>query len=115
LECFKPITVGGVTILYPAAQLVIALAASSEECDYFQCVEADAEKATWITRNKRNPKEARLTYTIEQARKRGLIKPDSAWDKDPEPMCTKMAGARLGRREYPRATLGLIAFEEIDE
>lgn len=115
LECFKPITAGGQTILYPSAQLVIALASTAEECEYFYCEHADAESATWVTKNRRNPKEARLTYTIEQARKRGLIKPDSAWDKDPEPMNTKMAGARLGRREYPRATLGLIAFEEIDE
>lgn len=114
LECFKQITVNGVTTLYPAAQLVIALASRDENCEYFYCESADANSATWVTKNRRNPKEARLTYTIEQARLRGLVRPGSPWELDAEPMNTKMGGARLARREYPQATLGLIAFEEIE-
>jgi 5'-3' exonuclease len=98
---------------YPFAYLLIAMAKKDPDCEYLYCVESSPSSATWETKNRRNPKATRFTYSLEQARAAGLVKPKSGWEKFPEQMLVKFTGATLARREYQEATLGLTSIEEI--
>lgn len=110
LDCFHVIE-GKPT---PYAYLMIARAKAHPDCEYFYCKEgANAESATWVTKSRRNPVETSVTFTIEQAKAQGLIRPNSNWTKVPEDMLVKTAGAKLARREYPDAALGLYAVVEM--
>lgn len=99
---------------YPFAYLLIAMAKRSPDCEYLYCVESSPSSATWETKNKRNPKPSRFTYSLEQARAAGLVKPKSGWEKFPEQMLVKFTGVTLARREYQEEILGLTSFEEIE-
>lgn len=98
---------------YAYAYLIIARAKADDDCEYFQLVDSSAKSATWETKNKRNPKPTKLTYTIEQAKLAGLLaKEKGNWNTRPDDMLTKTAGSKLARIEYPAAALGLISVEE---
>lgn len=101
---------------YPYAYLIIHLAEKSPDCEYFYPVEASAKSATWETKHRRHPKATRVTFTIDQAELAGLlIKEKTGWRRNPEDMLVKSAGAKLARRIYPGATLGLISAEEMGD
>lgn len=112
----------------PHAYLMIARAKADPDCEYFQCIETDEESAMWETKNRRNPKPTRLRYTLEMAKASGLYQPaqektnrdgkkymskDNQWVVRPGEMIRKTAGVQLARMEYPAATLGLYAWEEM--
>ena len=98
----------------PHAHLVIARAKADPDCEYMQCVETTATKATYETKNKRNPAVTRLTYTIEQAQAAGLAGRGN-WKTRPDEMLRKTCAVQLARMEYPEASLGLYAAEELGE
>lgn len=96
------------------AYLIIARAKADPDCEFFQMTECSAESATWETKNRRNPKPTRYTYTIAMAIKAGLLmKEKGNWNTRPEDMLIKTAGAKLARIEYPAAALGLFSVEEM--
>lgn len=99
----------------PHAWLIVARAKAHPDCEYFQLVESTGESATWETKNRRNPKPTRLTYTLEQAKRAGLVRGGGNWDKRPDEMCRKTAAAQLARAEYPDAAMGLYSIEEVSE
>ncbi len=47
-----------------------------------------------------NGEEHTITYTIEDAKRAGLIKPQGAWEKVPDDMCFWRAIGKLGRRHF---------------
>lgn len=96
----------------PHAWLIVARAKADKDCEYFQCVETTATSATWETKHRRNPKETRLTYTIQQAQAAGLTSNDN-WKRRPEEMIRKTAAVQLARLEYPASALGLYAVDEL--
>lgn len=55
-----------------------------------------------------------LSYTIEQAKKSGLIRPGSGWDKNPEDMLRARLVSKALRMIYPQATSLMPASEEAD-
>lgn len=102
----------------PSAHLLIARCKAHPDCEYFQFVGGDATFAEYETKNRRNPRPTRLKYTIEQAKEAGLLSPTSSgkpsnWVKRPEEMLRKTCAVQLGRIEYPEATGGLYAIEEL--
>lgn len=103
----------------PHAMLIIARAKDDPDCEYFQCVETNGERATWETKHRRNPQPTRLTYTLKQADAAGLLRESksgkpSNWHMRPDEMLRKTAGVQLARMEYPSASLGLYAAEELN-
>lgn len=98
----------------PPAQLLISRAMVHPDCEYFQCVEADAQHAKWICKSRRNKEPSTVTYTIEQAEAAGLTK-KPVWQKYAEDLLVARSGVRLARRDFPDATLGAYAFEEMEE
>ncbi|HVS45069.1 MAG TPA: 5'-3' exonuclease H3TH domain-containing protein, partial [Verrucomicrobiae bacterium] len=97
----------------PHAYLIIARAKADPDCEYFQCVESTATSCTWETKNRCNPSVTRLTYTIDDAKKAGILKPGGNWEKRPGEMCRARAGTGLARMEYPAAACGLYSWEEL--
>lgn len=102
----------------PSAHLLIARCKAHPDCEYFQFVGGDATFAEYETKNRRNPRPTRLKYTIEQAKAAGLLNPTksgqpSNWEKRPDEMLRKTCAVQLGRIEYPEATGGLYAIEEL--
>lgn len=103
---------------YPYAWLIIARAKAHPDCEYMQCVESSATSATWVTKNRKNPEPTRLTYTYTQAVIAKLpkigTKGPNGWHKNPDDMLRKACGSKLARMEYPDASLGLHALEEME-
>jgi 5'-3' exonuclease len=95
------------------AHLIIARAKQDPDCEYFYCVETTADRATWETKNKRNPKPTRLTYTLEQAKVAGLVRQGGNWAQRPDEMIRKTSAVQLARMEYPGSALGLNCPEEL--
>ena len=112
----------------PYAHLLIARAKEHPDCEYFHLVDSSDTAAEYITKNRRNPKPTTLRYTIEQAKRAGVcpqvMRPlppgDGAkdsrgqWEKRPDEMLRKTCGVQLARAEYPSATQGLYAVEELE-
>src|SRR4029079_18187718 len=96
----------------PSAHFIIARAKAHPDCEYFQCIETTTERAVWVTKNRRNPKETRLEYTIKDAEQAG--RRVGNWQKHPAEMVRKTGGVQLARIEYPEAFLGLYAAEELE-
>lgn len=101
----------------PHAHFIIARAKASSECEYLEYVGGDATYAEWEGQSKQGAAAGRppikLRYTIEQARKAGLVKPNSNWDKRPDEMLRKTGGVQLGRVIAPGATMGLYSPDEM--
>lgn len=110
------------------AHLIIARAKQHPDCEYFQCIESTDESCTYETKNRRNPKPTRHTYTIAQAKQAGLCpevirtantsakgEKDSRgmWEKRPAEQLRKTCGVQLTRIEFPEAALGLYCPEEL--
>lgn len=96
------------------AHLIIARAKADPKCEYFYCEETTSTRATYVTKSRDNPKETRLTYTIEDARRAELVKPKSNWEKRPAEMLRKTAGVQLARLEYPGTSIGVYAVDELE-
>jgi len=95
------------------AHLLIARAKQHPDCEYFQYVGGDATYAEYETKSRQNRTPTRLRYTIEDAKRAGMVKPNSNWEKRPAEMLRKTCGVQLARLEYPDATAGLYALEEL--
>jgi len=96
----------------PGAHFLIARAKRHPDCEYLEFVQGNGNAAVWRGKA-RGREQIMLTYTIDQARAAGMIKPGSAWDKRPEEMLRKSCGVQLSRILFPGALEGLYAAEEM--
>lgn len=95
-----------------SADLMVALAKRSGECEYFRLVSSDANAATYETMRRGNPSPTTLTFTIEDANRAGLTGKDT-WKKYPAAMLRARCSAALVRAEYPDTALGMYDPDEI--
>lgn len=98
-----------------SAALMVALVLKSGFAEYFEPVEFDQNKATFLTKRKGARKEVQLTHTIEMAVVAGLVKKDSNWMKVPVDMLVSRAQSRLARMIYPDLLAGMYTPEELRE
>lgn len=94
-----------------SAQLIVALAKRSNFCEYFKLVESTAEKATYETRRAGDPSPTTLSYTIEEAKRAGLVGKD-VWRNHPASMLRARCAAALARDVYPDVLLGVYEEDE---
>lgn len=102
--------------ILPSWQLIRALAERDPKCMFFRWVGGDDKSATWETRHADHPEATRMTYTIGQAEKAGLLKPDkpkAAWSARPEEQLSKTCCCILARRVFSGAVLGLYSEAEM--
>ena len=101
-----------------SADLMVALVLKSGLAEYFQLIESTDKICTFETKRKGNPKPKRLSYTIDDAERAGLLKPTRSgkpgnWDKRPKQMLRARAKSELARLEYPDLLAGLYTPEEL--
>ncbi len=89
--------------------------ARPDVCEYFRNVETTATKAAFETKRRGDPQPVELTFTIEEAKRAGLVRPDSNWSKWPERMLEARASSALARLVYPDLVGGVYTPEEIQE
>lgn len=104
--------IGGVPRL--SADGMAAIVSASPLCDYLEMVESTETRSTWRTR-KRGRGEQTLTWTIERARRAGLLTgPQSKdrWAAYAEGMLNARCKTELCRIVYPEIVAGLYSQEE---
>lgn len=97
----------------PSAHLLISRAKQHPDCEYFRYVGGDLTYAEYETKSRQNPSPTLFRYTLEDAKRAGVVKPGSNWEKRPAEMLRKTAAVQLARIEYPEALGGLYCQEEL--
>jgi 5'-3' exonuclease len=96
-----------------SAALMKGLCQSSPLCEYFRHVESNERYAVYVTKRAGDP-EVRWRYTIEQARKAGLLEQDQ-WRKRPDVMLRWRCISELARDQYPDIVMGCYTPDEMAE
>ncbi len=96
-----------------ATDTAVALILRSGVAEYFACVESTGASATYATKRRGTPQERRLTWTLEQANKAGLLRAGSNWTKYPETMLRRRAAMSLARDVYPDVIGGMHDPDEL--
>lgn len=96
-----------------SAGAIMGLVLQSPVCDYFECEETSSERATFVTKRKGGKGEQRLTFTVADAKRAGLLS-NKMWQKYPAEMLRARAGTALARMAYPDVLQGAYASEEFE-
>jgi len=132
LDMFWPMDAGQGKQLAPKAHLVIHLAESHPDCEYFIMTESTMTQCTYVARRKSWPqgREVSYTYSIEEAVQAGITTLELApkpvgksgekvrddrnpWQKNRRAMLQKTCATLLTRVVFPGAGLGLATYEEL--
>jgi hypothetical protein len=89
--------------------------ARPDVCEFFRNIETTPTKATFETKRRGDPSATKLTFTIDEAKRAGLVRPESNWTKWPERMLEARASSALARLVYPDLVGGIYTPEEIQE
>jgi hypothetical protein len=81
----------------------------------FETVEESATSCTVRGRRRGSQTWHTASYTLDEAKKAGLIKPGSNWDKHPSDMLFARATARLCRRYFPDVAAGVATIEDLQD
>lgn len=92
--------------------MVAVCLAHRDICEYFRVVESDDRHAVVETKRVGNPPR-KMTFTIEEAQRAGLVKEKSNWAKWPGRMCVARAKSFLAREEYADLLMGLYDPDEL--
>jgi hypothetical protein len=90
-----------------SADLVVALVKRSPVCRWFRLVSSDTVSATYETQRRNEPAPTRYTYTLDDARRAGLLS-KNPWRLYPSAMLRARAASTLARMVYPDLVAGLI-------
>jgi hypothetical protein len=95
----------------PSADMLVAACLRSSSCERFVEVECSEELATWET--SRGGVVARETFSMVDAKRAGLVRGGSGWEKFPRKMLSARAKAALARRVYPDVCFGMYTPDEL--
>jgi len=96
-----------------SSALMKGLCQASPLCEYFRHVESNERYAVYVTKRSGDP-EVRWRYTIEQARKAGLLEQDQ-WKRRPDVMLRWRCIAELARDQYPDIIMNCYTPDEMAE
>jgi hypothetical protein len=97
-----------------SAKLKDGLARRHPHCELFEHVSSDVKSAVWKVKRRGSPEQL-VTYTIEDAQRAGIVKPDSNWQKHPRRMLQARARSEAADIWFPDATMGLPTVDEIED
>jgi hypothetical protein len=83
-------------------------------CEFFRLVKGDDKSATYSAKRV-GDEPVTMTFSIDQAKRAGLVKDKSGWDKYPEAMLRHRCVAMLAREVFPDLVLGIYCEEEAAE
>jgi 5'-3' exonuclease len=99
-----------------SATLMIGLVKRRTDlCRYFTLIESSATRAVYETHRANEPAPTRMEYTIEEAKKAGLVTSGSNWDKRPKTMLRHRCATELARAVYPDLVAGLYSDDEMED
>jgi hypothetical protein len=96
-----------------AADMAVARVRQSGVCEFFNCVESTPEKATYEVKRKDEPLPYVLSFTIEEARKAGLVKSGGQYDKYPAQMLRARAKIAIVREKFSDIVYNVYDPEEL--
>ena len=99
----------------PSADTFAAVVLASPLCEYFREVETTDDHSTWETKRVGDDKVRTGTFTMVDAQRAKLVKPNSNWEKYPRRMLSARAKAFLARDVYPDRMLGLYTPDELSD
>ncbi len=88
--------------------------ARKDICEYFRVLESDDKHAVVETKRVGDPAQT-MSFTIDEAKRAGLVKERSNWEKWPGRMCVARAKSFLARQVYPDLLMGLYDQDEARE
>lgn len=97
-----------------SADGIAAIVTASPACEYLEPIETTEERAVWRTKKRGRPEQT-LTWTIERAKRAGLLadpRSKDRWLAYPGPMLNSRCKAELCRLVYPEIVAGLHSAEE---
>lgn len=103
-----------------SAEGIRSIVIVSPDCEYFEPQTMSELASTWIGKRRGRPEKS-VTWTIERARKAGLVDRKNRdgspgnWMKYPEDMLNARASAQLARLVWPHIAAGLISREEASD
>jgi hypothetical protein len=111
------------------ADLVVGLVLRSKKAEFFELEELTHSSVTYATKRKGARKEVRVTWSMDDAARAGLVTKDergryrgisrsgkpSNWDKYPRAMLRHRAATELARAVYPDVTAGIYTPEELGD
>lgn len=95
-----------------SADAMLALVRGSDACQWWRFVELGPERVTCETLRVGDPEPTRLTWTIEDARRAGLLG-SQTWKSYPRAMLRARCVSELARAVYPDVVAGLYTPEEL--
>lgn len=109
------ISTGGKNMPGLYADLMVGVCKSRNDvCEYFRLVHSDSEKATYATKRVGEPSETVMTFTVDDARKAGLLG-KGPWEQYRPAMLRARASSALARAVYPDLLNGLYSTEELQD
>jgi hypothetical protein len=97
-----------------SSSLMVGLVLNSGKAEYFDLVESSDKIATWETKRFGGRREVRMSFTIEQAKRAGLVG-KGTWQKHPEAMLLARSSAMLARAVYPDIVSNVYSPGELEE
>jgi hypothetical protein len=97
-----------------SADLLVSVMINSGKCDFWTTEEDTPERVTIATRRRGTDRVERRTWTIEDARRAGLVGKD-IWARYPAQMLSHRAAADLARRVYPDVLFGVYTPDEAED
>ncbi len=95
------------------AEGVRALILQSPAIEYFEVATCDDTHATWVGKRRGRPEKS-VTWTIERAKKAGLMSKDT-WQKYTQDLLNARASMQLGRILAPDVVAGMVSREEAND
>lgn len=97
-----------------SAVLLEALAKRSPRCEQFYLETISDDEAVYVVKTTEMPTVLRVSYTIEMARKAGLIERNKAtWGGSVQDMLVARCRTRAARRYFPEELVGIFSIEEL--
>lgn len=96
-----------------SATMIQGLVESSGKCEYLMLVESTAERATYETLRKGQPRPVTMSYTLEQAKRAGLAGKDN-WKNHGEAMLRARALTTICRAVYGDVMSGVYTPDELE-
>ena len=93
------------------ADMMVALVKRQPECEAFRCTKRTETVATWVSK-RRNQEPVEHSFTIEKAKKAGLLK-SAMYAQWTDNMLMWRAASELCRMEWPEVFAGVYSADEI--
>jgi hypothetical protein len=97
-----------------SADLMVSQVLRSGLAEHFSLVESSDKVATYETKRRGSPTPTRMSYSIEQAARAGLVGKQN-WKNHPEAMLRARCASALARAVYPDAVQGMYDPDEAEE